>query len=159
VAITTGESYKQWVAGYLLHNFGPRGIEVFTEVKIGKSIIGKNRTVDLLVLLDGRTKAVAFECKLQLVSGTADEKIPYTLNDAESMQMDKYVVYAGTGWSKGVRHMLEAHELACHAEPQDLANPTYERTAETRELDHVLAMRCGWWDILIENKQPFRIVT
>ena len=57
----------------------------------------------------------SLECKLQNVTGTADEKIPYALNDAQSMQMDKYVVYGGDGFSKGVKHMLEAHELACYA--------------------------------------------
>jgi hypothetical protein len=29
-----------------------------------------------------------------------------------------------------------------------------ETTTETRELDHVLAVHFGWWDVLIEKKKP-----
>jgi hypothetical protein len=31
--------------------------------------------------------------------------------------------------------------------------PTASR-ADTRELDQLLAAHFGWWDILVENKQP-----
>lgn len=134
--IKTGDNYKHWIAKYIISNFGNRSIDVYSEVRIGKSIIGKNRTVDLLILDRIGNRALALECKLQLTSGTADEKIPYTLKDAESMQMDKYVVYGGQGWSKGVRHMLEAHELACNAQPENLDNALFTRTVSTRELNN-----------------------
>jgi hypothetical protein len=29
-----------------------------------------------------------------------------------------------------------------------------EATAETRELDHLMAMHFGWWDVLVGSKRP-----
>ncbi|KGJ91574.1 PD-(D/E)XK nuclease superfamily protein [Colwellia psychrerythraea] len=147
-----GTQYANWVGQYIKSNFSNRGVSVFTEVYMGKSIIGKNRRVDILVLDEENNKAVAIECKCQNVSGTADEKVPYTLNDASAMQMDSYVVYGGEGFSKGITHMLEASELACYAMPSDGNENNFNRTASTKELDQLLAMRFSWWDIFTENK-------
>jgi len=149
-----GNQYSNWVASYIAANFKSRGIKVYTEVYMGKSIIGKNRRVDILVVNEKQNTAVALECKYQSVSGTADEKIPYTLEDSKLMQMDAYVVYGGCGFSKGITHMLEANELACHAEPTDGVDTNFNRNKETRELDQVLAMRFHWWDVFTDGKKP-----
>ena len=168
MAITgSGHVYRDWVANYIKHNFGSRGVEIYSEVSAGKSIIGKNRSIDLLVLDVQNNNALAIERKFQEVGGTADEKIVYALKDAESMQMFKYVVYGGIGWSTGIKHMLEAHELACFAEPLDLDPNDFNRYGAPRkrngvaprestiELDHILAMRFGWWDLLVAGKTPY----
>jgi hypothetical protein len=61
------------------------------------------------------------------------------------------IAYAGKGFSEGVLHMLSASRDAacCLPEPGQM-----ESSAETRELDHLLASHFGWWDVLVENKQP-----
>ena len=145
----TGREYSLLVAHYLLANFAHRGIEVFAEVTVGKSIIGKQRRVDLFVLDRTANRALSIECKYQGTHGTTDEKIPYTLQDIAAMRMAACLVYAGDGWSPGVRHLLEGAEAAayCLPEPADLA-----QSRATQELDHVLAQCFGWWDILIGKK-------
>lgn len=142
-----GNEYADLIARYVLHNFGDRGVEVYREVSIGKSIIGKNRRVDCFAVAKAIGKAYALECKFQATKGTADEKIPYTLRDMAALPLAGAVVYAGEGFSRGVLHMLESSEIAayCHP-PDDLA-----RRQETRELDHLLAMRFGWWDVLLHT--------
>ena len=147
-----GNQYANWVGNYIAHNFGGRGVKAYREVFMGKSIIGKNRRVDILIVDESQNKAVAIECKYQSVSGTADEKIPYALEDSQSMQMDAYVVYGGDGFSKGITHMLEANELACHAEPSNGEETNFSRTSYTRELDQILAMKFCWWDIFTDGK-------
>lgn len=149
-----GNQYANWVGNYIKVNFSSRGIIVYSEIFMGKSIIGKNRRVDLLVLNESLNKAIAIECKCQNVPGTADEKVPYTLKDSEAMQMDAYVVYGGEGFSKGITHMLEANELACYAMPQDNDENNFSRTISTRELDQILAMKFSWWDIFTNGKTP-----
>lgn len=149
-----GNEYADWVANYIKQNFGERGLKIYREVSIGKSIIGKNRRVDVLVVDKTQNIAVAIECKYQSTSGTVDEKVPYTLADAKAMQMDAYIAYGGGGFSKGVVHMLEASELACHAEPSDNDILLYSQTKDTQELDQILAMRFGWWDVFTEGKKP-----
>jgi hypothetical protein len=149
-----GNQYSNWVGSYIKANFSDRGIKVYSEIFMGKSIIGKNRRVDILVLDKTQNKAIALECKCQNVNGTADEKVPYTLNDAEAMQMDAYVIYGGDGFSKGIIHMLEASELACYAVPNDDDENDYSRSSNTKELDQLLAMKFSWWDIFTQGKAP-----
>jgi hypothetical protein len=50
-----------------------------------------------------------------------------------------------------VLHMLAASRHAAYCLPT--AGQT-ESAAETRELDHVLAVHFGWWDVLVEKKKP-----
>ena len=153
-----GCEYADWVAEYIVFNYSQRNIKVYREISIGKSIIGKNRRVDVLVICQDSNHAVALECKFQASRGTVDEKIPYALQDIAAMQMDSYLVYSGDGFSHGVIHLLQSSELACNATPQELADlGNYTQHDGTKELDHILAMRFNWWDLLVANKQPVSI--
>ena len=72
----TGHQYRDLIASYLLHNYGDHGIAVYTEVSLGKTVIGKDRCIDVFVVRPDDRKALAIECKYQDTLGTVDEKIP-----------------------------------------------------------------------------------
>ena len=148
----TGTEYADLVAAYIVTNFASRGIRVTREVNVGKSIIGKNRRIDILAIDNEQNLACAIECKYQGSLGTTDEKIPYTLQDLAAMRMPACAVYAGTGWSNGVRHLLESSPMAAFCLP---TRGTFLRTTETRELDHILAQVFRWWDILLDGRSEF----
>jgi hypothetical protein len=148
----SGGDYANLIAAYLTASFGERGLVVYREVNVGKSIIGKNRRVDVLALDTLGNRALAIECKYQGTAGTTDEKVPYTLQDTESMSMPACVAYAGDGWSWGVRHMLASSSVAAYCLP-DAA--TLARSDLTRELDHILAQTFAWWDVLLHKRAPF----
>jgi len=148
-----GNDYRDLIATYVVTNFAERHIEAYTEVDLGKSIIGKNRRIDLFLLETQRGLALGIECKYQRVQGTADEKIPYTLKDVEAMRTPGCIVYAGEGWSPGVRHLLEGSHMAAFCLP----GPGLARASSTKEFDHVLAQTFGWWDIILEKKRRFVI--
>ena len=80
-----------------------------------------------------------------------DEKIPYALDDLRALPMAGCIAYAGTGFSEGVRYMLEAspHAAYCLPLPEQA-----DSTTDTRELDHLLATYFGWWDVLVGNRKP-----
>lgn len=150
----TGNEYADLIASYVAFNFQKRGIKVYREVDIGKTIIGKNRKVDVFVVCEDSQKAFAIECKYQSTSGTTDEKIPYALSDVSSLRIEGCLVYTGDGFSSGVLHMLQASETAAYCSPNPenlLSSPT------TKELDHMLAMHFGWWDILIGKRKAFQL--
>jgi hypothetical protein len=138
--------YRDAVATYLDEVYGSRGLVVYTEVSLGKTIIGKNRRIDVFVLRETDQRALAIECKFQNVSGTADEKIPYALQDLEALWIPGCLVYGGDGWSDGVLHTLRGSKRAVHCLPRA---PYTERTDETRELDHIVAAVFGLWDFVI----------
>lgn len=155
----TGNEYRKRVASYLVSAYWDRGIQVFEEVNVGTSIIGKQRRVDLFVLQPAEKKALALECKYQDTSGTADEKIPYSLQDLAALRMPSALIYGGAGFSEGVLHLLQASELAAYCLPDDTLRPLGRKGGDsidsgTWQLDHILAMTFGWWDILVGGKTP-----
>ncbi len=147
----TGNEYANLIAAYLTKNYGARGLAVYREVSLGKSIIGKNRRVDVFAVHNASAKALAIECKVQTSTGTADEKIPYTLQDLAAMHVPAFVVYAGSGFSDGVLHLLRSSERAAYCLP----NIELEPSSETIELDHLVAMTFGWWEAVLREKKPF----
>jgi hypothetical protein len=147
----TGAEYANRVAGYVAGRFGSRGLKVYREIRVGKTIIGKNRCIDIFCVTGDGRAAFAIECKFQDSQGTVDEKIPYALDDLQALPMAGCIAYAGRGFSEGVQHMLAAsrHAAFCSPLPAQTAS-----TPDTRELDHLLAAHFGWWDVLVENKRP-----
>ena len=65
------------------------------------------------------------------------------------------LVYAGEGWSRGVLHTLEASRLAAYCLPET----TLQRSAMTRDLDHILAATFGLWEAVIPDARRFQILT
>ena len=123
----TGAQYANLVASYVSRRFGSRSLKVYREIRIGKSIIGKNRCIDIFCVCETSNKAFAIA----------------------ALPMPGCIVYAGNGFSEGVLHMLRASPAAAYCLPPPDANSS---TAETRELDHLLAVNFGWWDVLIDRK-------
>lgn len=146
------DEYRDLVAEYIAVNLGPRGLTVYTEVPVGKTIIGKNRRVDVFVLDEENQRSLAIECKYQRTKGTTDEKIPYALQDLAAMWIPGCLCYAGDGWSKGVLHTLEGSRAAVYCLPD--AN-RLEPTSHTRELDHVIAAVFGLWDLVLPRHKRF----
>jgi hypothetical protein len=147
----SGADYANLIASYLARRFATRGLKVYREIRVGKSIIGKNRCIDVFCVREADSTAFAIECKFQDSPGTVDEKIPYALDDLQALPMAGCIAYAGKGFSEGVLHMLGAAPRAAYCLPLDGQS---ESSGETRELDHLLAAHFGWWDVLIGAKRP-----
>lgn len=146
----TGAEYASLVAFYVSGRFRGRGLKVYREIRVGKSIIGKNRCIDVFCV-SSDSKAFAIECKFQDSAGTVDEKIPYALDDLRALPMAGCIAYAGRGFSEGVLHMLRASPHAAFCLP--VAGQT-DSSVDTRELDHLLATHFGWWDVLVGTRSP-----
>jgi hypothetical protein len=151
----TGSEYADRIARYIVANFEDRGLHVYREANLGKTIIGKNRRIDILVIEQSSRRALAIECKYQESVGTVDEKIPYALQDLAAIGMPVCLVYAGNGFSEGVLHMLAAAPVAANCLPgENLA-----RSNETRELDVALAMTFRWWDLIVRDKERVKLLS
>ena len=145
----TGADYANLIASYVSNRFGSRGLKVYREIRVGKSIIGKNRCIDVFCVRDA--EAFAVECKFQDSPGTVDEKIPYALDDLQALPMAGCIAYAGSGFSEGVLHMLRASPHAAYCLPFD---GQADSSLDTRELDHLMAAHFGWWDVIVGPKAP-----
>lgn len=154
----TGNEYKKLIGRYIVAAYGHRGLEVYEEVSLGTSIIGKQRRIDLFVL-GPDAQALCVECKYQDSSGTADEKIPYALNDMAAQRIPGVIVYAGNGFSAGVLHLLQGSEYAAYCLPNPDALKPVGRgsgpmSSGTWQLDHIIAQTFKFWDVILGNKKP-----
>lgn len=145
----TGTDYANLIGSYVARRFGARGLKVYREIRVGKSIIGKNRCIDVFCVREADNTAFAVECKYQDSVGTVDEKIPYALDDLDALPMAGCIAYAGRGFSDGVLHMLNAAPRAAFCLPVE---GQAESSADTRELDHLIAAHFGWWDVIVAGK-------
>ena len=149
----TGNQYRDLIASYIHHNYAAEGLVVYVEVSLGKTVIGKDRAIDVFVVRPDDRKAIAIECKYQDSLGTVDEKIPYALQDLEALWVPGCLAYAGKGWSRGVLHTLEASRRAVHCLPE---RATLNRSRATRELDHVLAAIFGFWELVLPSSKRLK---
>ena len=106
----TGGDYANLVASYVSKRFGARGLKVYREIHVGKTIIGKNRRIDVFCVCEPTNQAFAIECKFQDSEGTVDEKIPYALDDLRALPMAGCIAYAGHRFLPG--RALHARSLA-----------------------------------------------
>ncbi|MFN0253740.1 MAG: PD-(D/E)XK nuclease superfamily protein [Kofleriaceae bacterium] len=148
----TGNQYRDLIAGYIYRSYASFGLNVYTEISLGKTIIGKDRKIDVFVVRSSDQRAIALECKYQDSQGTTDEKIPYALEDLAALWLPGCLVYAGEGWSRGILHTLEASRLAARCLPDPNA---MLHSPETRELDHVLAATFGLWELVLPPSRRF----
>jgi hypothetical protein len=131
--------YRDAVAQYVAECYAADGLEVFTEIRLGTSIVGKKRTLDILILAKDTGKAFGIECKVQTVRGTTEEKLYFALEDIEAMPIPGAVAYYGKGFTEGFLHMLAASPYAVYCKPPGCA----EGKPETDELETLLDIHFG----------------
>ncbi len=154
----TGNDYRKLIGNYIANTYGPRGLEVYEEVNLGTSIIGKQRRIDLFVL-GPNDQPLVVECKYQDSAGTADEKIPYALQDMAALRAPSVLVYAGGGFSPGVLHLLQGSEFGAYCLPDPsrltpIPRKTGAMDSGTWQLDHIVAQTFHLWDIVLGAKKP-----
>jgi hypothetical protein len=82
------------------------GLEAKKEVRAGRRLWGAQRRIDV-VLTDEKTgKRLGIECKYQSESGSAEEKIPATIQDIASWPIPGIVVIDGEGFSNNMQGFL-----------------------------------------------------
>ncbi len=88
------------------------GLDTNIEVKVGRRIWGARRSIDV-VLKDSATRvSLGIECKYQGVSGSAEEKIPATIDDIGVWPIRGIVVFSGDGFSANMTAYLLSTGMA-----------------------------------------------
>ena len=81
-------------------------LETRQQFKVAKRIWGADRKIDIVIRQPGTGKTLGVECKFQDVGGTAEEKIPTTIQDISAWPIDGLVVFAGGGFTANMRSFL-----------------------------------------------------
>ena len=84
------------------------GLQVRTQVRLARRIWGAVRRIDVVLTHIETRRALGVECKFQAVQGTAEEKIPSTIQDIAAWPIRGLVVFAGEGFTANMRSFLIA---------------------------------------------------
>ncbi len=82
------------------------GLEAETEVKAARRLWGQRRFIDVVITDKKTGKRLGVECKYQAKSGTAEEKIPATIQDIAYWPIPGIVVIDGKGFSQNMQGYL-----------------------------------------------------
>jgi hypothetical protein len=90
------------------------GLTVEIEVPVGRRIWGAKRRIDVVLKHPGTRVSLGIECKFQDGPGSAEEKIPATLEDIRAWPIRGIVVYGGRGFSSNMQSYLLSTGMAVH---------------------------------------------
>ena len=82
------------------------GLDVRREVRVARRLWGAIREIDVIVSDQTTKRSLGIECKYQGGSGSAEEKIPATVQDIAAWPIPGIVVFEGNGFSKNMRAYL-----------------------------------------------------
>ncbi len=115
-AVASGKDLQQKVA----HLGSSLGLVVETEVGVGRRVWGARRRIDVVLKHPETRVSLGVECKFQGGAGSAEEKIPATLEDIRAWPIRGIVVYSGAGFSTNMESYLLSTGMA--VELDDLAS-------------------------------------
>lgn len=84
------------------------GLQVRTQVRVARRIWGAVRRIDVVLTHSETRRTLGLECKFQSVQGTAEEKIPSTIQDIAAWPIPGLVVFDGEGFTPNMRSFLIA---------------------------------------------------
>lgn len=82
------------------------GLVVEIQVAVGRRIWGARRQIDVVLKHPETRVSLGVECKYQGVTGSAEEKIPATIDDIRAWPIRGIVVFAGEGFSENIKAYL-----------------------------------------------------
>ena len=88
------------------------GLAAEKEVAVGRRVWGAKRRIDVVLRDPGSRMSLGIECKYQDTRGSAEEKIPATIEDIRAWPIRGIVVYAGEGFSQNMESYLLSTGMA-----------------------------------------------
>ena len=107
-AVQTGDDLVRDVAALAAE----LGLQVRTQVRGARRIWGAIRKIDVVLTHVETRRTLGIECKFQREKGTAEEKIPSTIQDIAAWPIRGLVVFAGDGFTPNMRSFLIASGTA-----------------------------------------------
>jgi len=90
------------------------GLECRRQFRVARRIWGAERRIDVVLSHTETRKTLGVECKYQEVTGTAEEKIPATIQDIGAWPIPGIVVFAGSGFTANMKSFLISTGKAVH---------------------------------------------
>jgi len=88
------------------------GLTAEQEVEVGRRVWGARRRIDVVLKHPETRVSLGVECKYQGGRGSAEEKIPATIEDIRAWPIRGIVVYAGDGFTANMQSYLVSTGMA-----------------------------------------------
>jgi hypothetical protein len=82
------------------------GLETKEQFHVARRIWGANRKIDVILIEARSRKTLGVECKFQATGGSAEEKIPSTIQDIAAWPIPGIVVFSGEGITENMKSFL-----------------------------------------------------
>lgn len=82
------------------------GLESNEQVYVARRIWGAKRRIDVVLTDETTRKTLGIECKYQGGGGSAEEKVPSTIQDIAAWPIPGIVVFSGDGFTENMRYYL-----------------------------------------------------
>lgn len=103
-AVASGDALVKEVSA-LANSLGLSAREQF---RCGRRIWGAERRIDVIITNPADHRRLGIECKFQGTQGSAEEKIPTTIQDIAAWPIPGIVVFSGKGFSPHMQSFLVA---------------------------------------------------
>jgi len=101
-AVSSGEELAKKVC-----ELGERlKLEVRKQFKVARRVWGAERKIDVILKRSDTGKTLGIECKFQGGGGSAEEKVPATIQDIDAWPIDGIVVFSGEGFTANMKSFL-----------------------------------------------------
>lgn len=101
-AVQSGNDLELRVVGIAVQ----LGLIAERQVEVGRRIWGARRRIDVVLKHPETRVSLGVECKFQGGTGSAEEKIPATIEDISAWPIRGLVVFSGDGFSDNIRSYL-----------------------------------------------------
>jgi len=81
-------------------------LEVREQFKVARRVWGAERRIDVILKRADTGKTLGIECKFQGGGGSAEEKVPATIQDIDAWPIDGLVVFSGDGFTTNMKSFL-----------------------------------------------------
>jgi hypothetical protein len=81
-------------------------LQAATQVRVGRRVWGAERRIDVVLTHPSTRVRLGIECKFQGGGGSAEEKIPSTIEDIRAWPIRDIVVISGSRFSSNMRGYL-----------------------------------------------------
>jgi len=98
-----GNSFK-WALIEEMKQWGISDLKIYSEVYVGSRFVGMKRKLDIVLECNGASMGI--EAKTQQSSGTAYQKLSYTLEDAKRSPIPTLIVFSGEQIQPDVKAMI-----------------------------------------------------
>ncbi len=82
------------------------GLAAREQYRCGRRIWGAERFIDVIFTSPETRRRLGLECKFQGIAGSAEEKIPATIQDIAAWPIPGLVVFSGAGFSANIKAFL-----------------------------------------------------